>query len=454
MQLGVKLGEFAKLGEYPSPPLAGTALSSNTMSSPAMPFPRFPIPPCARIRRRFAAEHIANPRIEVRERLLAAGLRDKIFPGARIAITAGSRGIGGFIELVAGIADAIKAVGGKPMVIPAMGSHGGGVASGQTEILRLLGLTEETAGAPISATMDTVNLGESDSGAAAHVDKIAATADGIIVLGRVKTHPESAEGLASGLLKMVTVGLGKQAGAQQAHSHGLWNSVRAVPKLTLAKTKILFGVAVVENAYHQPLVIEVVPAAYDAFLETDERLLKISQKHVAKLPFDALDVLVVDEIGKTVSGSGMDTNVIGNWRIKGGKREPDFYRIVALSLTKPSLGNGLGIGLADFTTERFVRDFDPAHTFVNLLTATEHDVVNPREGTLPLALASDREAIEVALYSALAKQNPRLCRIKSTARLDEFWVSESLLSEALAVPATSIIEPVQQLEFDSVGNLF
>ncbi len=419
-----------------------------------MPFPRLPIPPCARVRRQFATEHIANPRIEVRERLFGAGLRNKISPGARIAITAGSRGIGGFIDLVAGIADAIKAAGGKPFVIPAMGSHGGAVADGQVEILRLLGLTEESAGAPIQATMDTVELGKSASGAVAHADKIAPSADGIIVLGRVKTHPESAEGLASGLLKMVTIGIGKQAGAQEAHSHGLWDSVRAVPKLTLAKTKILFGVAVVENSYHQPLVIEVVPADYDAFVDVDERLLKISQKQLVKLPFDALDVLVVDEIGKTVSGSGMDTNVVGTWRIKGGKREPDFYRIVALSLTKGSFGNGMGIGLADFTTQRFVRDFNPAHTFVNLLTATEPDVVNTREATLPLALASDREAIEVALFSSLAKQPPRFCRIKSTAHLDEFWVSEPLLSEALSVSGTTLVEPVRAMEFDASGNLF
>ncbi|HEY2081440.1 MAG TPA: hypothetical protein VGI88_01555, partial [Verrucomicrobiae bacterium] len=396
-----------------------------------MPYPRSPIPPCARLSRRFDAAHVENPRAEVRERLLAAGLRNKLFPGARVAITAGSRGIGGFIPLLAGIADAIKAAGGKPFIIPAMGSHGGAVAERQQEILRLLGVTEETVGAPVLATMDTFDLGASESGAVAHVDKLAIVADGIIVLGRVKTHPESVEGLASGLLKMVTVGLGKQAGAQQAHSHGLWESVRAVPKLTLAKTKILFGVAVVENAYRQPLVIKVVPADCDAFLEADERLLKVAQPHVAKIPFKSLDVLVVDEIGKTISGSGMDTNVIGNWRIKGGKRDPDFYRIVALSLTKPSLGNGLGIGLADFTTERFLRDFDPAPTFVNLLTATEPDAVNTREGTLPLALPSDREAIEVALFSALTKAAPRVCRIKSTAQLDEFWVSESLLKEAL-----------------------
>lgn len=424
------------------------------MKSPAMPYPRRPIPPCARLRRKFDPTHVENPRAQVREQLLAAGLRNKIFPGARVAITAGSRGIGGFVPLLAGIADAIKAAGGKPFIIPAMGSHGGAVAERQQEILRLLGVTEETVGAPISATMDTFDLGASESGAVAHVDKLAIVADGIIVLGRVKTHPESAEGLASGLLKMVTIGLGKQVGAQQAHSHGLWESVRAVPKLTLAKTKILFGVAVVENAYRQPLVVEVVPADYDAFLEADERLLKVAQPHVARIPFKALDVLVVDEIGKTISGSGMDTNVIGNWRIKGGKRDPDFYRIVALSLTKPSLGNGLGIGLADFTTERFLRDFDPAPTFVNLLTATEADAVNTREGTLPLALPSDREAIEVALYSALTKGEPRMCRIKSTAQLDEFWVSESLLKEALEDSSITLLEPVRPMEFDAQGNLF
>jgi hypothetical protein len=406
------------------------------------------------MRRQFAADHVANPRTEVRERLLAAGLRTKLFPGARIAVTAGSRGIGGFLELLAGIADAIKEAGGKPFIIPAMGSHGGGVAEGQKEILRLLGVTEESVGAPISATMDTLDLGKSDSGAMAHVDKLAMVADGVIVLGRVKTHPESAEGLASGLLKMVTIGLGKQAGAQQAHSHGLWESVRAVPKLTLARTKILFGVAVVENAYRRPLAIEVVPASYDAFLEADERLLKVAQPHVAKIPFQSLDVLVVDEIGKTISGSGMDTNVIGNWRLKGGKREPDFYRIVALSLTKPSLGNGMGIGLADFTTERFMRDFDFASTYVNLLTATEPDAMNTREATAPLALPSDREAIEVALYSALVREKPRVCRIYNTGRLDEFWISEALVEEALSDSSISLIEPPRPLEFDASGNLF
>lgn len=415
---------------------------------------RQPVPPLARVQQKLRNEHITDVRAETRQKLLAAGLRNKIKPGDKIGITAGSRGIGGFAELLNGIIDAIKSLGGKPIILPAMGSHGGATAGGQTEILRRLGVNETDVLAPVQATMETFALGNSDSGAVAHLDRIAAEADGVIVLGRVKTHPENAEGVASGLLKMTTVGLGKQIGAQEAHSHGLWESVEAVPKITLAKAKILFGIAVVENAFRQPVDIEVVPGNYEAFLDADKRLLKVASPHVAKIPFQKLDLLIVDELGKTISGTGMDLNVIGNWRLKGGAREPDYFRIVALSLTRGSLGNGLGIGLADFTTERFARDFDFASTYMNLLTATEPDAMNTNEGRLPLALSNDREAIEVALQSSLAKNNPRICRIKNTAALDEFFVSETLLDEVKANSELEILESAQPLQFDERGNLF
>jgi hypothetical protein len=407
----------------------------------------------ARVRQRFPKDRLIGTRRVVREQLLAAGLRRKLFRGAHVAITAGSRGMGGFVDLLAGIVDAVKAAGAKPFIIPAMGSHGGATAAGQTELLCRLGVTEESVGAPIQSSMDTLKLGVSDTGAAAHVDKLAAVVDGIIVLGRVKTHPENREGVASGLLKMVTVGLGKQIGAQSAHAHGLWTSVRAVPRMTLARTKILFGVAVVENAYREPVIVEVVPASYEAFEEADVRLLKAAQRHVGTLPFRQLDVLVADEIGKNISGTGMDLNVIGKWRVSGGKREPDFLRIVALSLTPESLGNGLGVGLADFTTRRLADEYDAAATYVNVLTATGPGEMNTREGPLPLALASDREAIEVALVSALAGSRPRLCRIRNTARLDEFWITEALLEEAQNA-GMAVIEPLRQMEFDGDGNLF
>lgn len=408
----------------------------------------------ARVQQRLSSEHIADVRGETRQQLLGAGLKKRIQPGARIAITAGSRGIGGFIELLSGIIDAVREAGGEPFIIPAMGSHGGATPEGQIELLRRLGVNDRSVAAPVQATMETLDLGESKSGARAHLDTIAAKADGIIVLGRTKTHPENTEDIASGLLKMTTVGLGKQIGAQEAHSHGLWKSVVAVPELTLSKSKVLFGVAVVESAFRQPVIIETVPGNHAAFADSDRRLLKAAKPHLAKLPFDELDLLIVDELGKNISGTGMDLNVIGKWRISGGEKKPNFRRIVVLSLTRESLGNGLGIGLADFTTRRFMLEYSPANTYINLLAATEPDSQNPREGPPPLALSSDREAIEVALYSALTKDKPRVCRIKSTASLHEFWVSKALLPEVERNSNLTVLEQTAPIAFDAKGNLF
>ncbi len=410
-------------------------------------------PPLAHVRQDLHSDHIEDVRGDVRRKLLDAGLRDKVKAGNRIAITAGSRGIGAFVETLSGIVDAVKSCGGEPFVIPAMGSHGGSTPEGQTEILNRLGVTEQSVGAPIRATMETHELGKSESGAVAHLDRYAAEADGIIVLGRTKTHPESEGPLASGLLKMCTIGLGKQSGAYQAHSHVLWDSVRAVPKLQIAKSKILFGVAVVENGFRHPCAIEVVAPTYDAFLEADLRLLNVAKKHLAHIPFDELDLLIVDELGKTISGGGMDPNIIGHWRNSDAPHRPNYKRIVVLSLTYPSLGNGLGIGMADFTTRRFVDSYDPEVSYVNLLTATEPGG-NTREGPMPLALDSDREAIEVGLFSSLPSAAPRVCRIKNTARLDEIWVSEALLDDVKKNPKLNVLGGPEPMPFNSAGNLF
>lgn len=418
-------------------------------------FPRRPMPDGVRVRQNLPTDHVPDVRHETCRRLLDAGLRERVGRGHRIAITAGSRGMGGFVDLLGGIVDAVKAAGGIPFLVPAMGSHGGAVAAGQIEILRRLDVSEDTVGAPVHATMETVPLGSAENGAVAHLDRFAAEADGIIVLGRIKTHPESTGPLASGLLKMTVIGLGNQHGAQEAHSHGLWDSIRAVPRLHLSRAKILFGVAVIENGYRQPVVIEAVPGTYDAFLEADERLLDIAKAHFAEIPFQDLDLLIVDEIGKTIAGTCMDPNVIGKWRVKSeGPRVPNFRRIAALSLTHGSLGNGLGVGMADFVTERFSAEFDPGVTAVNLLTATEPGSWNSQEALLPIALPSDREAAEVALYSALGGAKPSVCRIRNTACLGEFWVSEALLPEVRENPKLSILSDPAPMSFDGEGNLF
>jgi hypothetical protein len=421
-------------------------------SHTTMPLPRRSLPPMARVRQQLPTDHIERVAGDVKDKLMAWGIGSRIRAGDRVVITAGSRGIGGLVELLSGIVDALKACGAQPFVVPAMGSHGGATAEGQTEILRRLGVTEESTGAPIHATMETHNLGASESGAAAHVDKLAFEANGIIVLARTKTHPESTGPLASGLLKMCTIGLGKQAGAHQAHSHGLWESIRAVPRLQLAQAPIVCGVAVVENGYRQPCAIEIVPPTYDAFLEADLRLLNVAKQHFARIPFDDLDLLIVDELGKTISGGGMDPNVIGLWRNSDAPHRPDYRRIVVLSLTAASLGNGLGIGMADFTTQRFADAYDSAVSYVNLLTASEPGG-NTREGPLPLALRTDQEAIEVALFSSLASSDERVCRIKNTAMLDEMWVSRPLLAEIDRNPALHLVQPPSPMPFDENGNL-
>lgn len=415
-------------------------------------FPRRPLPRMARVRQKLAADHIADVRGETRARLRAA-LNGMVRPGARIAITAGSRGIGGFAELLSGAVDAVRALGGDPFLVPSMGSHGGATAEGQEEILRRLGVADGAVGAPVRSTMETVALEAAANGATPHLNRFAMQADGIVVLGRVKTHPESAVGLASGLLKMVAVGLGSQQGAQEAHSHGLWDSVRAVPRVSMARAPILCGLAVVESGYRRPVHIEAVAPTYDAFLEADKRLLDIAQRHLARLPTDRLDLLAVDRIGKSISGTGMDLNVIGGWRLSGGDRRPDFRRIAALSLTSESLGNALGIGLADYTTCRLMDSYDAGATYINLLTATEPDSMNTREGPLPLALPSDRDALEVALYSALPDDEPRVCRIKSTAELDEFWASEALLPELREKEGCEVLSDLAAPAYDEDGNL-
>ncbi|MDP9382027.1 MAG: hypothetical protein M3Q29_18165 [Chloroflexota bacterium] len=331
-----------------------------------------------------------------------------------------------------------------------MGSHGGATAGGQAEILEGYGITEEVMGCPIRATMDTVRLGRAENGAGVHYDRYAHEADATIVVGRCKTHPILHEGNGSGLLKMTTIGLGKQRGAQEAHSHGLAESVQAVPKVALEKGNVILGINVVENGYRQPYHIEVVEP--QEFWESDRRCLEKARAFVARVPFDCLDVLVISYIGKDVSGGGMDPNVTGFWRAEGeGERVPDYKRIVVLDLTEQTRGNALGIGQADFTTRRLVEKIDHRATTINMLTAASRDG-RLIEAAVPIALESDREAIEVALRAAVPEAPPRVCWIRSTDDLGEMWVSEALLPEVRQSPQLELLGELGAWPFDETGN--
>ncbi len=415
-----------------------------------MELPRMELSNIAKVRQALPPDHIAEITGEIATRLQAAGLGEKVSPGQRVAITAGSRGMGGFKEILKAIVAEVRSCGAEPFLIPAMGSHGGATAEGQVAILKGYGITEEAIGCPIRATMDTVCLGRAENGAEVHYDRYAYEADATIVLGRCKTHPILHEGNGSGLLKMTTIGLGKQTGAQEAHSHGLAESVQAVSKVALEKGNVILGINVVENGYRQPYHIEVAEPA--AFWESDRRCLEMARAFVARVPFDRLDVLVISYIGKDVSGGGMDPNITGFWRAEGeGERVPDYKRIVVLDLTEQTRGNALGIGQADFTTRRLVEKIDHRATTINMLTAASRDG-RLIEAAVPIALESDREAIEVALRAAVPDRSPRVCWIRSTDELGEMWVSEALLPEVRQNPQLEVLGGPVPWPFDETGN--
>ncbi len=417
-----------------------------------MDYPRVKLPRVARIKQYMPDDHIDDVRSHVIERFRSSGVLDRVPKGKRVAITAGDRGFAQYKELTHGVIDAIREAGGEPFLFNSVGSHGAATVEGQRRILEAYGYTPEEFGVPVEVTMETVCLGKAENGAEAHFNKAAYEAGATVIISQVQVHPVLTEGIASGLMKMVTIGCGAQAGPAWAHSHKLADSVRLVPKVTIPNSNIIGGVALVQNGYDQLHTVEVVTP--EKFEETDERLLILQKSIMRVIPFDDLHVLVIDRIGKDITGSGMDPNVIGFWRIKGGPHVPNFRRIVVLDITDRSFGNGIGVGLADFTTQRLASKFDWKACYINLLTGRDPDG-RLTEGQLPLALQDDREAMEVALYSSLpegSEEPPRLVRIRDTRHLATMYVSEALLAEAKQNPSVTIIDEPREMPFDEHGN--
>ena len=422
-----------------------------------MAFPKFELPRMVEIRQKIPAPKLEDFISEIRKELRRIGLSERIKPGDEIAITAGSRGIAHYPEILSTVVDEVKRAGGKPFLIPAMGSHGGATPEGQLALLKELGITPETVGAPIHATMEVDEIGKLENGVPVYVDRNALKADGIIVVNRVKPHTDFKGEIESGLMKMMVIGLGKQKGAEMIHSYrseGYHKLLPEAARLILKKLPIVLGLAVVENAYHEIAIVKAIEP--ENIEEEEKKLLKKAKSLIARIPFKDIDVLIIDEIGKEISGTGMDTNVVGRFWLPGEYEPlaPKIKRIVVLDLTEGTHGNAIGIGLADITTKRLVEKIDYRVTFVNALTAGHVEGAKT-----PVFLPNDREAITIALRTCgpIDPRKAKVVRIRNTLNLERMWVSESMLEIINSDPELKkrieIIGEPREMQFDILGNL-
>ncbi|MEM3381878.1 MAG: lactate racemase domain-containing protein [Candidatus Bathyarchaeia archaeon] len=394
---------------------------------------------------------------EVSKQLQSVNLQSRIRPGSRIAITAGSRGISNISDIIAAIVGEVKKSGGRPFIIPAMGSHGGATPEGQVEILRNYGVTPENVGAPIISSLEVDVLGHLEDGTPVYISRDANEADGIIVVNRVKPHTDFKDKIESGLVKMLVIGMGKQKGAESLHSFladGYHRVMLDMARLILEKAKIICGVAIVEDGYHQTSIIRAIPP--ERIVEEEIELQKTAKAYMARIPFKEIDLLIVDEIGKEISGAGMDPNVTGRFFIPGEyePQAPKVKKIVVLNLTEETEGNATGLGMADLTTRRVFEKIDFDKTFVNTLTSGWVEA-----SRIPTFLPNDRETILMGLRIAGVRdyRRARIVYIKNTLELSRFQISEALLEEFGRDPElksrVKVVSGPREMVFDILGNL-
>ena len=411
-------------------------------------------PDMYRVRQVFDAPRVDNLEETLNREMASIRAGDLIKPGARIALTAGSRGIAHIDQILRYLVQAVKQKGGCPLLIPSMGSHGGGTAEGQVEVLKSLGVTEESTGAPVVSSMDVAEIGKSCFGFPVMVAKAAAEADGVIVVNRIKPHTEFEGPIESGLMKMMAIGMGKHRGCFEVHKQAVQYGYRdVIPEIggvILSKLPVLFGLGIVENLYDETAVIRAVLPS--RFVEEEKELLSLAKKLMARLPFEKMDVLIVDQMGKNISGTGIDTNVIGRIMFIG-EREPEkpkIIRIVVLDLTEASHGNAVGIGLTDYTTQRLVKKLDLAAIATNAITA-----MTPEKGRIPIALPTDQAAVDAALdtIGSIPPQEARIVHVKSTLELGELEVSKAFLPEMKGRKDLQVRKQLGPLSFDATGTI-
>jgi hypothetical protein len=412
-----------------------------------------PLPRMTNVRQKFPDTQIADIPGEVSKLFRQDGRLSRIHAGRRIAVAVGSRGIHAIGRITRTVIDEIRRLGANPFIVPSMGSHGGATAEGQRKILANFGITEETMGVPVVSSMETVQVGSLEDGTPVWLDKKAMAADGIVVINRIKPHTAFVGEYESGLLKMVAIGLGKHRGAMDFHACGMDRFGELLPQLgrvVLEKAPILFGLAVIENAYERPARFEIVWS--EDMIGREPELLKEARALMPRIIPGNLDVLIVHEIGKEISGSGMDPNITGRSSSPYFRRENSLkvQRIVVLNLSKASSGSAMGIGLADFTTDKAVKSMNIDTTWINCITAGV-----TASGKIPIHMPTDREAILLALKTCARVRHPqsRIVWIRNTLALDRIQISEPLITELKGHPQIEIDGDPAPMPFDEAGNL-
>lgn len=407
------------------------------------------------VEQRFDAPQVDDVADATRAALAESGLLKNIAPGASVAVGAGSRGVANVAVMVRTVVAELKAIGALPFVFPAMGSHGGATPEGQREILAELGVTEEFIGTPIRATMETVQIGQVPGGPPLFQDAYSAAADATLLVARIKPHTDFRSHIESGLAKMCVIGLGKHRGAIMMHALGTINFQRFLEpaaRIYAENTNLVGGIGAIENAYDGTAEIHGLHAE-EIGGPKEAKLLERAKSLMASLPFPAIDVLVVQRIGKNMSGTGMDTNIIGRLMIPGQPENfgpPDIATIAVLDLTSETHGNASGIGLANVTTARVASKIDWHATYTNAITA---GIWGMQRSALPLTMADDRRAIAAALRGcAQPQETARMVFMRDSLTLDHLWISPSLREQIEAHPRLQIVDE-SALEFDESGAM-
>ena len=411
-------------------------------------------PAMVRIKQHFNTNSIQDIPAAVRSEIAKIKPREIIAPGDNVAITAGSRGIANLATVLAELVSELKKIGAKPFIVPSMGSHGGATGEGQKKIIEHYGITQAAMDAPIKSSMEVVEVGITPDGVPVLMDCNASQADHIIVVNRVKPHTDFKGEIESGLMKMMAIGLGKQKAADHYHNVfmrlGHYHVLTSVAREIIRKCPIAFGLALVENQKDETEIIQAIPA--NQIEESERELLTKAKAFLPHIPFDPIDILIVDEMGKDISGTGMDQNVIARTVIPYHQvpTNPKITRIFVRDLSAGSEGNATAIGNADFTTKRLVDKIDRQATYMNAITSSCPEAVR-----IPPYYDSDREVIDTALNTIgdIEPAKARIVHILNTLKLEEMMISEAMLSDAEQMDHVSIIGSPGQIKFDAQGNL-